>query len=121
MESLRQIMKQVDDKMVASFQDHITVFNGKITREQFIKVYCITLCVSCNLSASMTELKRAINDTSLIDTEADFMIACIDSEAKSVKDLLVIYEKYPNLPRCQLGGVLRRCLDSSVDLVFHTA
>ena len=66
----------------------------------------------------MDGLKDAVNDTSLIDTEVDFMIACIDSKTTNVQGLIEIYEQYPRLLNCQLGDVLRRCLDSQSDLIF---
>lgn len=111
------IMKQVNDNMIKSFQDQVDDYQGKITRQQFVGLYIATF-VGVESTASSEQLKRAVNDTSLIDVEADFMLACIDSQAKGVKQLLDIYEQYERLPNCQLGDVLRRCLDVHQELVF---
>ena len=109
------IRARASDKMFTKFETQIMSIEN-ISREQFVGVYVQTFVPTEGFTSKA--LKAGIKGTSLIDTETNFLIACVNLEAKSVQDYIDLYNTFEKLPRCQLGELCLRCLEAFKNITF---
>jgi hypothetical protein len=114
MDIFAKIQEMTNARMLAGFQAQMADFDG--SRHHFLVLYIGTF-IPCN-NTIPEGLKHAINDTSLCQPEIDFLLACVDTPSTCVQDLIKIYDQTDELAECQLGGLLRQCLNTYVDVMF---
>lgn len=125
MEYLSKIFDEVDDVMFEKFKNQLS--SPKINKNTYLRIF-ITTFVLANVDNKMNEktmkcsLHNAVDETSLCNEETQYfhnVIDCNESAENYVNTIQSMYSKNKQLTKCQLGRLIKRCLDfsSTIEIV----
>jgi hypothetical protein len=124
MDLLRRVRMPLDNQLLAKFRCQFESEN--ITRKEYILKFISTFVkndISENVEFTevIKKLHECVDKTSLCKPEIKFFHRLIDCDVpmeKYIDTLEEIYYQTSNLSNCQLGKVIKRCLEASNKLKF---